>query len=356
MKISERKEKILQAVIEDYIRTATPISSSEIQKSHLPALSSATIRNELAMLEEMGYLEQPHTSSGRVPTGEAYKLYVERLMPKRRLSQAELGTIRKYFGSQLVQIKDVLKMTAKVISEITNYTSMAYSGGVENAVIENIRIVKISAHSAIVIIVTDMGVLKDAGVETDEDLSDEFFDSAAKFALSVFKGRQISEIMKPGKLIKLAVMEYKLFFDTIFDILKEYSHDSRGEDIVLEGASKFFEYPEYSDINKAKAIMSVLDAKEQLYGILKSDDAIQLNVTIGTDPKTNLPMSDCAVVTANYTVSGKNIGKAGVIGPLRMDYGKVLSVLDYIGKLLNNRTGDLPKLKTNIENIEMEDD
>lgn len=346
MKITERKEKILQAVIEDYIRTATPISSSEIQKSHLPALSSATIRNELSMLEEMGYLEQPHTSSGRIPTAEAYKLYVERLMPARRLSHGELNTIKRHFGSQLMQMKDVLKMTAKVISEITNYTTMVCVGGVAEAVIENIRIVKISAHNALVIIVTDLGILKDAAVETDEELSDEFFDSAAKFALSVFKGRRISEIMKPGKIIKLAVEEYKSFFDTILTILKEYAHDNRGEDIVLEGASKMFDYPEYSDINKAKAIMSVLDAKEQLYGILNSDDAIQLNVNIGTDPRTNLPMSDCAVVTANYTVSGKNIGKAGVIGPLRMDYGKVLSVLDYIGKLLNNRTGELPKLNT----------
>jgi len=150
--ISGRKEKILQAVVDSYINSCEPISSAEIKEHHLPALSTATIRNELAALEEMGYLVQPHTSAGRIPTAEAYRLYVERLMPKRKLTRSELKTVKRYFNRKITELDDILKSTAKVISEITNLTSVAYAQDINDAVIQNIKIVKLTDTTALVII------------------------------------------------------------------------------------------------------------------------------------------------------------------------------------------------------------
>ncbi|MDE6966574.1 MAG: hypothetical protein K2O94_06315, partial [Clostridiales bacterium] len=138
MGLTGRKEKILQAVVDGYIENCQPVSSSEIREKHLPALSSATIRNEMAALEEMGYLTQLHTSSGRVPTAEAYRLYVEKLMPRRKLTRSELKIVKRYFNKKVTELDDVLKSTAKVISEITNLTSVAYVQNAEDATVLNI--------------------------------------------------------------------------------------------------------------------------------------------------------------------------------------------------------------------------
>ena len=332
--LTTRKAKILKSIVEDYINQAEPISSSDIKLRHLPEFSSATIRNELSALEEMGYLYQPHTSSGRVPTKEAYKLYVEKLMPKHKLSKAELNLIKSQFNQQMIQIKDVLKKTAHVISQVTNYTSLAFVNDISEAVIENIKIVKLTPKTALVIVVTNLGVLKDATVDMEEEMDDTYFDAISKLSMQAFGGRKIAQVMKPDNAIKQTLKGYKKIFDTIIDIIKKYYEQAGAEDFVLEGASKLLEYPEYSNITKAKSIIAMLEAKEQLLPALKTTDNVQLNISIGKDDKCD-SLSDCAVITANYTLNGKNIGQAGVIGPIRMDYSKVVSVLDYVGKTIN---------------------
>lgn len=319
--------------MEDYINSASPISSAEIKQKHLQSLSSATIRNELAALEDMGYLYQPHTSSGRIPTIEAYRLYVSKLMPKRKLNNAELKKIKSQFNLQMVQLKDVLKKTAQVISEVTNYTSLAFVEDITGAVVENIKIVKLTADSALVIVVTDLGILKDATVNTAEDMSDEFFTAVSNFMVAAFKGRKISEIAKPKNIINEVAKQYELFFDTVLDIIKQYYETVDADDFVLAGASKLLNHPEYSNISKAKAMIAVLESKEDLLPMLKSKDDMNININIGKN-NDNDTLADCAVITVGYSMGGKTIGQAGVIGPVRMDYSKVVSVLDYVGKML----------------------
>lgn len=335
MGLSARKEKILQAVVDSYINSCEPISSAEIKDKHLPALSTATIRNELASLEELGFLIQPHTSSGRIPTAEAYRLYVEKLMPKRKLTRTELKTVKRYFNRKITELDDILKSTAKVISEITNLTSVAYAENINEATIQNVKIVKVTDTTALIIIVTDLGILKDATVSASRDSSDEYFASAAQFVTEAYRGHTIAEILRPKPLIKEIKRDYEQVFKTVLKILKSYSHDEIISDIVLEGSSKILEQPEYANLTKAKAMLELLDAKDLLVPMLKNNDDMHLNITIGKDNETNEQMPEYAIVTANYSVNGINIGKAGVIGPIRMDYPKVVSVLDYISKTIN---------------------
>ena len=335
MGLSGRKEKILQAVVDSYINSCEPISSAEIQAHHLPALSTATIRNELAALEQMGYLAQPHTSAGRVPTAEAYRLYVERLMPRRKLTRSELKTVKRYFNRKITELDDILKSTAKVISEITNLTGVAFAQDVNDAEIQSIKIVKVTGTTALVIIVTNVGILKDATVSVQENLGDDYFNQASQFMTSVFAGHTINEALKPNALLKKVKKEYEQVFKTVLKILRNYQHDEMVSDIVLEGSAKILEQPEYANLQKAKAMLELLDAKDELVPVLKNNDAMDLSIKITKDNELREGVPECAIVTATYSVDGVNVGQAGVIGPIRMDYPKVISVLDYIGKTIN---------------------
>ena len=353
MEISERKEKILQAVVDSYIVSCEPISSSTIRQSYLPELSSATIRNELATLEELGFLEQPHTSAGRVPTAQAYRLYVDKLMPKRKLNKSELSIVKQYFNEKLTEIDDILRNTAKVISEITNLTSLAVVPNAKNARIQDIKIVKLTQNTALVIIVTDVGVLRDGMVELGEDFSEEYFYTASKFIGKAFKGYTFTDLLQPDRAIDEIKSEYKKLFDVIYTMIKNYATGAENVDILYEGSAKLLDQPEYANVEKAKAMLEFLETKEQLMPMIKSSapDDMRLNIRIGkTTDKEGSP--ECAIVTASYSVNGVNIGDAGVIGPIRMDYSKVVSVLDYIGKTISV----LPESNKNYDNIDEKED
>lgn len=333
MGLTSRKERILQAVVDGYIESCQPVSSAEIKEKHLPALSSATIRNEMAALEEMGYLAQPHTSAGRVPTADAYRLYVEKLMPRRKLSRSELKIVKRYFNKKITELDDVLKSTAKVISEITNLTSVAYVQNPNDATILNIKIVRITDTSALIIIVTNLGVLKDTTVHVGNGVTDEYCEQVSKFVTESFAGFKISEINKrPNKIVKQVKKEYERVFATILRIFKSYSHDDLFSDIVLEGSAKILEQPEYANLKKAKAMLEFLDAKEELIPVLQNSDDVNITFKIGKDNEIREGMPECAIVTASYNIGGVTVGNAGVIGPIRMDYSKVVSVLDYLSR------------------------
>lgn len=335
MAISGRKEKIIQAVVDRYIVSCEPISSAEIKENYLPELSSATIRNELAALEEMGYLAQPHTSAGRVPTAEAYRLYVDKLMPRRKLSKSELKVINSYFDHKITEIDEILRSTAKVISEITHLTSVAVIPDLNSAVVESVKIVKLTDHTALIVIVTNMGVLKDATVEVAEELDDNYFTVAGNFITASFRGRSIGEILAPDAMLAEIRSEYETLFAAIIRIIRDYIENGGVGDIVLEGSTKILEQPEYANLEKARAMLEMLEAKKRLAPMLRSPENVNLNIRIGRDNEIADGLPECAIVTANYSVNGVALGQAGVIGPIRMDYSKVVSVLDYIGKTLN---------------------
>ncbi|MFR7933175.1 MAG: heat-inducible transcriptional repressor HrcA [Acutalibacteraceae bacterium] len=334
MELSERKSKILKAVVDSYIDSCEPISSSEIHDKYLPHISSATIRNELAALEDMGYLAQPHVSAGRIPTADAYRLYVDKLMPKRKLSRSEIGVVKKYFKRKIKDIDEVVRSTAKVISEITNLTSVGYVDDVSGDMIVSVKIVKIMPAMVLFIIVTDKTIIKDTTATISENIDEKFLSEASEFITGVFGGRKICDITD-GKVVKEVHREYKKVFDAVIAILKNYTVAS---DIAIEGSSKLLEQPEFNDVEKAKAVLRVLDHKETLYPVLKSGKT-ELSIKIGDE--TGVP--ECAIVTASFDVDGVGVGSAGVIGPMRMDYSKVVSVLDCIGKTigdLENEEGD----------------
>lgn len=329
MNLSERKKKILSAVVDESIKTAEPVSSKDVQEKYVKDCSPATIRNELMALEEMGFLSQPHTSAGRIPTAEGYKMYVEELMQVKKLSKKESEQLRTGFDNRLVNLDDIMQKAAKTISDATNYASVVYYGIASEATVEKILLVPLTDISTLVVVSTDLGVIKE---ETDQILAtEEELMQASKILTKVFGGKKLDEIEHGYILITKELVRYKHIFDAIIDIISKRDNDI-SKNMAVSGKDKLLDYPEYHDIVKLKSAISVLDQKELLYPLLAGNQDLEINVKVGGDEK--LGITDCSVVSATYKLNGKTIGTAGVVGPVRMDYGKVVSILKDMSDIL----------------------
>ncbi len=334
MELSERKKKILQLVVSDYIETAVPVSSKSITEKHLSNLSSATVRSELAALEELGYLSQPHTSAGRIPSNEAYKLYVSELMVKESLTVTELDYIKEIFLKNTNDVEEVIKQTAKIISDLTNYTSLAVASHDAQETIENIKLIRIKQDSALLLIVTQTKLLKDSIIELSSQMTDGRIEEANILLEKMFVGKTFNEICNIDLLLDESFESYKSVFIKVIDALKEYV--TLSDDVILEGTDKILDNPEYADLDKLKRFMSIVTKKDKVIDLLSDDGRdIKINVKIGSDGYEGLP-DECSVVSATYSVGGIKLGTYGVIGPVRMDYKKVVSVLENVGRILEN--------------------
>ncbi len=335
MKLSDRKKKILQIVVDDYISTAQPVSSKSITEKHMTDISSATVRSELAQLEELGFLSQLHTSSGRVPSVEAYKLYVSELMDKSKLTQKEVGVIRQAFQGHADNLEKVVQNAVKVISDLTDYTSVAYTSHSENEKIIKIDIFRYKPNQALLLIVTENTLIRDKFIEIPETMTDTQIVEASKLISKLFVGKEFHEILGLAEIVSEEFHGYREIFESVMNAIEDYVVNKNGE-VLMEGEGKILNHPEYNDSEKVKNFLSVVTSKDRLYDLLSSENEnIEINIKIGDNDGKKMP-GDCSLVTATYSASGVKLGTYGVIGPLRMDYQKVVSVLEGVGKILED--------------------
>ncbi len=334
MELSDRKKKILRIVIDDYIETAVPVSSKSITQKYMSNISSATVRSELSALEELGYLSQPHTSAGRIPSVEAYKLYVSELMVKDKLTTEELDYIKNVFLEKAENVEYVLKNATKVISELTSYTSLAVASHDAGEKINNIKLFRFKPSVALVLIVTDTKLLKDNYIDIPEEMTDEHLADAERILYNMFIGRTLDEVCSMSPEVEDNFLGYKNVFVNVIEALKTYV--SKNEEIVLEGEDKILNHPEYENVDKLKNFLSVVTSKDKVLNLLNDDGrSIEVNVKVGTDGYDQIP-DDCSLVSATYSANGVKLGTYGVIGPIRMDYQKVIAVLENVGKILES--------------------
>ena len=339
MELSDRKKKILQIVVDDYIDTAMPVSSKQISEKYMQNVSSATIRSELSALEELGYLTQLHTSSGRVPSAEAYKLYVSDLMTKEHLSVKELDYIKEIFLQKADNIESVFKNAVKVISELTDYTSVAVSPSSVEDKLKQIKFFRFKEDKALVIIVTELKLLKDNYIDIPAEMTAEQFDEANAFISKLFEGKSLTEICEMEIDFNESFSGYKTIFTNVIDALKTY-FTAREDTIIMEGQDKILRHADYLDVDRIKEFLSVVTSKDKLLDILTEDNKeLKINVKIGSDGYEKLP-KESSLVTATYTANGKKIGTYGVLGPSRMDYQKVVAVLENVGRILESILAD----------------
>ena len=328
MELSERKLKVLQAIIADYVKTAEPVGSRTLSKKPELGYSPATIRNEMADLEEMGYLTHPHTSAGRVPSDKAYRLYVNALMEKPELSKEEKSIIAQRLAGKVSDFNKTIEHAASVLSEITNLTSFALTPSQNEDVLKYINLLPVDEETVILMIVSESGKVSNKAVRMSVPYTQENLNLLSKTMTYNYKGKTVSQALTNNIIAMSGLAEDVMpnFMRTLEDMLNV--------NLYMEGLTNIFDIPEYSDLAKAKSFLEMLSQKEELTKkLVERDDGVI--VTIGEENPEDI-MQDCSLITASYHVDGKLVGKLGVIGPTRMRYGEVTSIIEYLTDNLSN--------------------
>lgn len=344
MDINERKKKILHSIINEYIKSAEPIGSRHVAKSLDMGLSSATIRNEMADLEEMGYLEQPHTSAGRIPSDKGYRLYVDSLMNDGELTVNDLTMLGSFLELKLGQIDKIIKRASVILSELTNYTAVLTTPEMKRGAIKTIELVPIDASSALIILVTNEGVMKNKRVLLPTGVDNEFLYGFSALLREKLSGLTLDEITATtiSEIRRAMQAHFELLFP-VLDFISDIIDDVRAEtEVYTSGATNIFNYPEYRDVERAKEFLEFLDDKNSVVKLFdsaekeagKTQDAGGITVKIGSENDLDI-MRKSSLITANYYIGNKVMGKVGIIGPTRMDYPKTITKIKEISAILN---------------------
>ena len=333
--LSDRKKKVLNALVDSYITDAEPISSSAIKNKYMPDVSSATIRSELATLEELGYLVQPHVSSGRVPSAKAYRFYVDCLLSE--CGDTDVDGLDETLKRRMSSVEELVRETAKTVSDVTNYTSLMVLSGADSLTVKEVKLVDLYDDSALVLVITDAGVIKDKTVAVPKDADGNYIELANRILNATFAGKSLAEIGSSAPVLEENIEGMKALVDEVIRLLAEYKR-ARESELYLEGADKIFQYPEARDVDNVRSFVSIISKKEKLHDLVAGDGDLEIDVKIGEQASEDL--KHMALVTARYSVDGKEIGHVGVIGPERMDYKKVMSVLRQLVRAFDKKDND----------------
>lgn len=335
--LDERKKKVLQAIVEEYINTAEPVSSNALISKYDLNCSSATIRNEMSDLEKKGLLDKMHTSSGRVPSAKGYRYYVDELLKDDNISLEEVKYISNKLETKVNEIEDLTKITANTISEITHYTTVTIGPKADEQIIQEIKFVLLGTRMLLAIIMTDTGMVKETIIKFDEDITEKQVETLNYMFNNKLKGQPIERIDKPLEEFLYQEMSdmVKVIKPIIEQIKKVLFEENK---IELQGTRKELDLPEFNSLQVAKNFMNILDEKELIADMLNSGFAEDINVYIGGEGEgEEEKLKDFSMVTFKHKVGNKDLGTIGIIGPKRMDYSKVISVMKYISKKLNEK-------------------
>lgn len=330
MDLSERKLKILQAIIYDFIRTAEPVGSRTLSKNYDLGISPATIRNEMSDLEEMGYLSHPHTSSGRVPSEKAYRLYVDTMMDKKELTPVEKDSIAQSLYNNVTELEGLVERAAHILSEITNLTAFALTPRQDEDILKYVNLMPVDDKTAVLMIVSESGQVSNTAIKLSKPVSPDTLSFISKNMTYNYRGKTISEALTLDiiETVKTDAQALAMYEENIVPSFVKTLEDMLNVNLYMDGYTNIFSLPEYSDIDKAKMFFEMLNRKEDLtQKLINRDNGVI--ITIGGE-NNDESMQDYTLITATYHVNGKQVGKIGVIGPTRMKYAEVTSVMEYL--------------------------
>ena len=327
MNLSVRKIKILEAIITDYIETAEPIGSRTIAKKSGLGISSATIRNEMSDLEEMGLISQPHASSGRVPSWMGYRLYVDSMMRHRQLTSEEALLLQKMIIDNIYQVEFMMQETAKMLSNLTRYPAIVSEPYLKKTKIKHVQLVPLDEKSLLLVLVTDTKAVKSQIVNLQAAPGYEALTQLSQYLNSHLAGLSIREIDRP--LIDKLLRVFGKAAHTLMPVLGAISDTIQSEDdvrVFTSGVKNILAFPEFADIRKAEAIFQALEDRASLFEILGQEPFEGIQVSIGEENNLDL-LKTCSLIKANYTLDNQSTGCIALIGPMRMDYAQAVSVL-----------------------------
>ncbi len=330
--LGKRQNDILKIIVEEYIKTAKPVGSKSICDSL--NCSSATVRNEMAYLEDIGYLEKTHTSSGRVPSELGYRYYVDNLMKPKELTGEEVLTLQTIINNNSLELSDAITKSMEIISELTNYTSLVLGSSSNENRLKKVEVVPISETTLIAIVITDKGHIENKTISIGENISIEEIRKMVDLINNLLVGTLLDEVnkklefeIKPiiGKYIKQQEAIYNMFYNAFNEMT------SRKENYHFSGKTNFLKAPEFNNVDKVRNIVDKLEDSDVISSIEEVGNGI--NVYIGDESNID---SDVTVIKTKYVVNGQ-VGTLAIIGPKRMEYDKVIAMLDFIKNEIETR-------------------
>ena len=336
--LSPRRKSILFCAIDNYIKLASPITSLLVQQTELHDISTATIRNELSTLEAMGYLKQLHTSSGRVPTSKGYRFFVNEILRDAKIDNDSLNEVKNQMFARTSNLSDIVDTIAKTISNATNYPTVVMLDGFDNLMVQSIKILYLLSGQVLVLVETNIGAISNT-VSAPSTITKQDCDNASKIFSDVFYNKSVSFMMQNmndfNSSIKQSMKNYEEVFKVVLSVLSSYQNNTNSN-VSNKGLIKMLESPEFN--TNAKNILSVLDDKDALSDVFSTtEEENGLTVKIGEENALQT-LSDCAVIKTPLILDGKKIATVGVIGPERIDYATIASVLKFVTDNIKNNT------------------
>ena len=329
--LDDRKKRILQAIVDEYVNTAEPVSSGAISKKKGLDFSSATIRNEMSELEKSGYLEKTHTSSGRIPSVKGYRLYVDELLKEDNISLEEIKYIKEKLQIKADQIEDLTKIASNTLSEITHYTTGAIGPKVTKQIIKEIKFVLLGSRMLMAVILTNTGMIKETIINFGEDIYEDQIETINLLFNSKLQGKPLEKINEPlDEYIFTEMKSSASMIKTIIEQLNKVIYEE--SKLYLEGTNKSFDLPELSKAETARNFINILENKSEVVDLLDNEISKDINVYFG-DELDDENLKDFSIVTLRS--DEKDLGTIGIIGPKRMNYSKIISVMRYIQRLID---------------------
>lgn len=342
--MDERKKQILQAVIRDYVDVGEPVGSRTIAKKYDLGVSPATIRNEMSDLEEMGFICQPHTSAGRIPSDKGYRYYVDHLIEpeEKLLSDEEQQAVGEFFASCEAEAEQLFQQSCRLLSRMTNYTTMLMRTKAPGTVLERLKLVRLQENQFLVILITDDGKIHNKVLNLAVDFSDAELAEAERILQDRLLGRSLSEV--GGALlseITRHLLQQQSALRQALAMLQDLVLDSRANhknDLLIQGTLNLLKQPEFQDVDTVRELFSALEANEVVKDLLLLASQQRQGTVVYIGNELNRQgMSACSMVTAPYYVNGEMIGRIGVLGPTRMPYPKVIALVEQVSREVGNK-------------------
>lgn len=335
--LDERKLKVLYAIIDSHLNTAEPIGSRTISKDYDLGVSAATIRNEMSDLEDRGYLIKPHSSAGRIPSDKAYRLYVDQLLTNN--AREEVKKNRKLEGKLKKETKDsedIIKDSIRILSKLTSYTAIAISPKVSRLRLKHIQLMSIDGNNIILVLLNSLGSVQNNMFYVDEIIYNDNLFIISKILNEEFNGLSIDEIIeKINKKDIFKTREISTILEYILPFINKSLKEITETKIYIDGITKILNFPEYRDIDKAKDFIEFIEDEKTLINLITNmDDESGITISIGEE-NSAIEMKQCSIITTSYEFSDKSMGKIGIIGPTRMDYLKLIGIMDTMSNNIN---------------------
>ncbi len=353
--LSERKKQILKAIVESHIELGEPVGSKSLLQSIGIGCSSATVRNEMAELEEMGYLEQPHTSAGRIPSQLGYRFYVDQLLEHYAMTTSEIAQINKILKSKTAELDQILLAASKIASSLTNYTGLAAKPKGNAVTVERFETAYIDPYNFVLVMMTSLGTVSSKHVRLGEPHTRETVTRLCEAFNTYVAHLAADAINMPVMMALEAAMGDDApmigpIIKTVYSALSEYD----GGELQLSGINHLLEYPDYDDPAQLVDLLGTLEQKDEILELVSDPKKDDISVLIGSESSVRV-MNNSALVFKPIVSGGKTLGVIGVLGPLRMDYAKVLETIERICGSITQLVGGYAEIEGN-ENTDKKED